>query len=146
MTTEPTHQPPQGPRPSSVVLFVHQLDESIAFYRELLNLETRIRTDTATLLGRGDGLQVYLRATGAGGARQAGTVGLQYVFWTAVDRDDLDRCEQLLKDRKVLVSAWESEGFRVVEGRDPSDSPVMISFPGPESVPRHEIMDRIYAW
>ncbi|MEY9850213.1 VOC family protein [Streptacidiphilus sp. MAP5-3] len=141
-----TDQPPQGPRPSSVVLFVHQLDESIAFYRELLKLEPRIRTDTAALLSREDGLQVYLRATGAGGARQAGTVGLQYVFWTAVDRDDLDRCEQLLKDRKVLVSAWEADGFRVVEGRDPSDSPVMISFPGPESVPRHDIMDRIYAW
>lgn len=139
-------QVPQGPRPTSVVLFAYDLDESVAFYRDLLNLELRTRTETAALLAREDGLQMYLRAAGRHGAHTAGGIGVQYVIWTAVDLDDLQRCEALLKARDGHVSSWRAEGFNVIEGRDPSGCPVMLSFPGPETVPRHDIMSRIYAW
>ena len=140
------NQPPQGPRPTSVVLFVYALDESVSFYRDLLNLEVRTQTETAVLLGRADGLQLYLRATGSHGAHSVGGVGVQYVIWTAVDLDDLHRCEELLKARNGHVSTWHAEGISVIEGRDPSDCPVLVSFPGPDAVPRHDIMNRIYAW
>ena len=140
------HQTPQGPQPTSVVLFVYDLDESAAFYSGLLNLEVHAETETAVLLARADGLQLYLRATGSHGAHSVGGIGVQYVIWTAVDLDDLHRCEGLLKARNGHVSTWHAEGFSMVEGRDPSGCPVLLSFPGPDTAPRHDIMNRIYAW
>ena len=141
-----TGHSPLGPQLTSVVLFVRDLDESVRFYRALLNVDVRVQTDTACLLARADGLQLYLRATGRHGSHSAGDVGLQYVIWTATDIDDLSRCEHLLKTGATHTSTWQVDGFTVVEGADPSGTPILLSYPGPESAPRHEIMNRIYSW
>jgi len=34
----------------------------------------------------------------------------------------------------------------MMEGRDPDDMPVLISYPGPERAARKEIISRIYEW
>jgi hypothetical protein len=38
------------------------------------------------------------------------------------------------------------EGFDTLEGRDPDDVPILISYPGPDRIPRGEIISRIYDW
>lgn len=136
----------RGMRPASVVTFVRELDPSVEFYSELLRMEVVTRTATAVLLATPDGWQLYLRSMGGHVEHSLGALGIQYVIWTAADRDDLLRCERLLKARSAHVSTREVEGFTLVEGRDPSHLPLVISYPGPDETGRGEIMSRIYAW
>jgi len=67
-----------GARLDSVVMFVHDLDRSVSFYSDVLNLHVADRSATA------------------------------------------------------------------VEGRDPDDIVVMITYPGPDQAPLHELPVRIY--
>lgn len=67
-------------------------------------------------------------------------------IWTAADEEDLERCERFLRDRSAHVQTMTLDGFRVIEGRDPSRLPVVMTYPGPDEVARHQIMSRIYAW
>lgn len=131
---------------ASVVMFVRDLDVSVDFYRELLGMEVTVRSTTAALLVSADNLQVYLRAMGSDASRALGTVGIQYVIWTAADEQDLRRCEQFLKDAKAHVHTRTGDGFTLVEGSDPSGVPVMVAYPGPDLAVRRKIMTRIYAW
>jgi catechol 2,3-dioxygenase-like lactoylglutathione lyase family enzyme len=65
-----------GARIGSAVMFVQDLDRSVTFYREVLALEVRDRTDTAALL-EGDGSQLILRSMGSGATHPLGAVGVQ---------------------------------------------------------------------
>ncbi|WP_329312120.1 VOC family protein [Streptomyces sp. NBC_01278] len=144
--SEPTGDGPdtRGPRLASVVVFVHDHDASADFYQELLNMEVTVRTATAALLvGRG-GFQVYLRAVGPNAAHPVGHVGAQYVIWTADGPEDFQRCERVLRARSDRVYTRESEGFTLIEGRDPSGLPVLVAYPGPDEVARLEIITRYY--
>ena len=69
-----------GARLDSVVMFVHDLDRSVSFYSDVLNLHVADRSATA------------------------------------------------------------------VEGRDPDDIVVMITYPGPDQAPLHELPVRICGW
>jgi catechol 2,3-dioxygenase-like lactoylglutathione lyase family enzyme len=131
---------------ASVVMFVTDLDRSVKFYSELLDLEPTIRNDTAALLVSSGGCQVYLRCIGTKGTHTLGAVGPQYVLWSAESEADLDRCESLLRAQSNRVSMTQHDGFRMLEGRDPDDEPVIVSYPGPDKLPRHEIVSRIYGW
>lgn len=135
-----------GPRLASVVMFVRDLDRSVEFYRELLKMRVTVRTATAALLVGSDDMQVYVRRMGRV-SHGLGGIGVQYVIWTADSLDDLHRCERLLRERSARTSSREmADGFTVVEGRDPDDLPLVITYPGPSKAVRHEIMQRIYAW
>ncbi|WP_328540322.1 VOC family protein [Streptomyces sp. NBC_00344] len=144
--TSDTRGGSRGMRPASLVTFVRELDPSVEFYRELLLMEVTTRAPTAALLTSADGWQLYLRAMGSHAEHSLGAVGIQYVIWTAADRDDLLRCERLLKARSAHVSTRDVEGLTLVEGRDPSHLPLVVSYPGPDQAVRHEIISRIYAW
>lgn len=135
-----------GVRLASVVMFVHDLDVSVAFYRALLGMEVTVRSPTAALLVSVDDFQLYLRAMGPGATRALGAAGVQYVIWTATDEEDLRRCEALLRDASAHVHTQTGDGFTLVEGRDPNGVPVMVTYPGPDLAVRHRIMARIYAW
>lgn len=131
---------------ASCVLYVFDLDESASFYRDLLGLEVSLRTTTAALMVDGGGDQLYLRALGSNAPHALGGIGLQCMIWTAADAAEFARCEDVLRKREAHVTTGHAEGFDWVEGRDPSDVPVMVSFPGPDEVTRQEIITRIYAW
>ncbi|AEW97895.1 MULTISPECIES: VOC family protein [Streptomycetaceae] len=135
-----------GLRLASVVLFVHDLEESAGFYSGLLGLRTTARETSAALLTGAEGSQVYLREIGPHGEHPMGAVGIQYAIWTARDPDDLRRCEDFLKDRGAYLTTESGDGFTLVEGRDPNGVPVLVSYPGPDRAARREIMTRIYAW
>jgi catechol 2,3-dioxygenase-like lactoylglutathione lyase family enzyme len=135
-----------GVRLGSAVLFVQDLDRSVSFYTEVLALEEADRSTTAALLVSADRAQLILRAMGAGAAHPLGSVGVQYVVWTAAGPADLDRAERALKNRSAHQQNRSSAGVTVVEGRDPDDLPVLIAYPGPDQVPLHELPVRIYGW
>jgi catechol 2,3-dioxygenase-like lactoylglutathione lyase family enzyme len=135
-----------GVRLGSAVLFVQDLDRSVSFYTEVLALDEADRSTTAALLASADGTQLILRAMGSGAAHPLGSVGVQYVVWTAAGPADLDRAERALKNHSAHQESRSSAGVTVVEGRDPDDLPVLIAYPGPEQVPLHELPVRIYGW
>jgi catechol 2,3-dioxygenase-like lactoylglutathione lyase family enzyme len=136
----------QGARLGSVVMFVHNLERSVEFYVHILGLQVADRSTTAALLSNATGTQLVLRAMGPGVGRALGSVGVQYVVWTAADKDDLERCERALQDRTALRETRSHDGVTVVEGRDPDDLMLVISYPGPDQVPLHQLPARIYGW
>jgi predicted thioesterase len=133
-------------RLASAVMFVHELDRSVAFYCELLGLDVTLRDDSVALLVSPDGYQLYLRSMGPNDSHPLGHIGIQYVIWTAQDEEDLRRCERVLRAHSHRVSIQTIDGFTIVEGRGPDDVPVLITFPGPDQAPRHQILQRIYQW
>ncbi|GAB3610016.1 hypothetical protein GCM10027414_21410 [Humibacter ginsengiterrae] len=131
---------------ASAVMFVADLDRSVVFYQELLGLAATNRNDQAALLVSPDGYQLYLRSMGTGAQHPLGGIGIQYVVWTAPSEDDLARCEQVLKAQSPHVTRTSVDGFIMVEGRGPDGVPVVVTYPGPDQAPRHEILQRIYEW
>ncbi|MFI2345867.1 VOC family protein [Streptomyces sp. NPDC019443] len=134
----------RGPRLASVVVFVHDHDESADFYSDLLNMEVTVRTATAALLVGPGGFKLTLRSVGPNASHPAGHVGAQYVIWTADGPDDFQRCERVLRARSDHVYTRPGEGFTVIEGRDPNGLPVLVAYPGPDEVARLEIVARYY--
>ena len=133
-------------RLGSVVMFVNDLAESVDFYSRLLLLEPTVQNDTAALLVDPGCYQLYLTCIGSRASHALGGIGYQYVIWTAASDDDLVRCENVLRSESDHVTLTAHEGFRMVEGRDPDDVPVLVTYPGPDQAPRQEIISRIYDW
>jgi catechol 2,3-dioxygenase-like lactoylglutathione lyase family enzyme len=136
----------KGTRIGSAVMFVQQLDRSIRFYQDVLALEVADQSPTAALLASPEGTELILRAMGSSGAHPLGAVGVQYVVWIAAGRDDLERCERVLKERSAYRETRSDDGVSVVEGHDPDDTVVMIVYPGPDERPLRELPTRIYGW
>jgi catechol 2,3-dioxygenase-like lactoylglutathione lyase family enzyme len=136
----------QGARLGSVVMFVQDLDRSVAFYTEILALKVSDRSPTAALLTSDSGAQLILRAMGSNAPHALGNVGVHYVIWTADGKEDLDRAERALRERSAHRQTRISAGIEAVEGRDPDDLVLMITYPGPDQLPLHELPVRIYGW
>jgi catechol 2,3-dioxygenase-like lactoylglutathione lyase family enzyme len=132
-------------RLGSVVMFVRELDRSVDFYTAVLGLEVVDRSPTAALLSSPTA-QLVLRAMGDNATHPLGAVGVQYAVWTAASQADLDHSEQVLKDRAAHRSTRAGDGHTVVEGRDPDDVVVMVSYPGPDLSPLTRLPARIYGW
>ena len=135
-----------GARLGSAVMFVQNLDRSVSFYTEVLALEVADRSPTAALLVSGGGAQLILRSMGGGAVHALGGVGVQYVVWTAADEADLDRCERVLKKLSAHRETRTGGPATAVEGRDPDDIVVLVTYPGPDRLPLHELPVRIYGW
>jgi catechol 2,3-dioxygenase-like lactoylglutathione lyase family enzyme len=127
-------------------MFVQDLGRSVSFYTEVLAMEVADHSVTAALLISAAGTQLVLRAMGSSAAHALGSVGVQYVIWTAAGDDDLRRCQQALERRSAYIDTRTSGRVAVVEGRDPDNITVMISYPGPDQVPLTELPVRIYGW
>lgn len=121
-------------RIGAAVMFVQQLDRSVDFYTGVLELTVADRSATAALLVSSSGAQLILRAMGSNAVHPLGAVGVQYVVWTVAGLAALERCEQALRDRRAFRQTRASEGSTAVEGRDPDDLVVMITYPGPDQV------------
>jgi len=136
----------QGARLGSVVIFVHDLDRSVEFYTDVLALETADRSPTAALLNSPAGAGLILRAMGQTAPHPLGSVGVQYVVWTAAGQEDLARCERALAGRGAYRDTRGDGGLTVVEGRDPDDIVLMVTYPGPDELPLRKLPVRIYGW
>ena len=135
-----------GLRLASAVMIVTELHRSITFYEELLGWKVTVSADEVALLVGPEGFQLYLRAMGPGTQHPLGFVGIQYLSWTATDEADLQRCEDVLRRQSTRVTRTAGDGFTIVEGHGPDGVPVLVTYPGPDQVPRHEILQRIYSW
>ena len=131
---------------ASAVLFVTELDRSLAFYEELLGWSVTVQDDAVALLVSPDGMQLYLRSGGPSLQHPLGQVGIQYLIWTAIDEADLRRCELFLHENSTRVTKTKCEVFNLVEGRGPDNLPIVITYPGPSQAARSRIMQRIYEW
>ena len=136
----------EGTRVGSVIMFVQDLDRSVNFYADVLALEVADRSPTAALLSHANGMNLILRAMGRAAPHPLGSVGVQYVAWTAAGEKDLARAEDVLAARDAHRETRSHDGVRLVEGRDPDGIPVMICYPGPDQRPLHELPARIYGW
>jgi catechol-2,3-dioxygenase len=114
---------------TSAVIFVRDLDRSKEFYGQLLQLNVELTTGEALLLYAGEGDHVVLRELERSSGATGGVVGVQYLIWTARDPEDLDRCERVLQTWGVHVSTWFDDDIRVVEGRDPDRTPILVTYP-----------------
>ncbi len=133
-------------RLSSAVLSVDDLEASEAFYRTLLKMTTTVRTTSAALLANEGGYQLYLRELGPRAAHGLRGIGIPVVIWTATDGDDLSRCERFLREHSRHVDTVQGDGFALVEGRDPSGLPVVLTYPGPDQLARDQVIPRVYEW
>jgi catechol 2,3-dioxygenase-like lactoylglutathione lyase family enzyme len=127
-------------------MFVHDLDRSVEFYADVLALEVADRSPTAALLTSPGGASLILRAMGQTAPHPLGSVGVQYVIWTAAGEDDLARCERALTRRGAYRDTRGDGGLRVVEGRDPDDIVLVVAYPGPDQLPLRKLPVRIYGW
>ena len=130
----------------TAVMFVSDLDRSVAFYAELLAWTIAVHELDAALLACPDGGQLYLRRRGPRAPHGLGHIGVQYLIWTAPSENELDRCERELTQRSGQVTRTIRDGFTMVEGRGPDHAPILIAYPGPDEAPRHQVMKRIYSW
>ena len=130
----------------TAVMFVSDLDRSVAFYAELLAWTIAVHTVDAALLTSPDGSQLYLRRRGPRAPHGLGHIGVQYLIWTAASENDLSRCERMLRRQPGQVTRSTPDGFGVIEGRGPDNCPILIAHPGPQEAPRHQVMQRIYQW
>ena len=131
---------------ATAVMFVSDLDRSVAFYAELLAWTIAVRTIDAALLTSPDGFQLYLRRRGPRAPHGLGHIGVQYLIWTAASVSDLGRCERILRRQSGQVTRSTLDGFTVIEGRGPDNCPILVAYPGPQEAPRHQVMQRIYQW
>ena len=136
----------EGIRLRAAIMFVRNLETSVAFYRELLDLEVVDRSPTAALLGSTDGSQLVLRAFGDNAVRSLGSVGIQYLTWSTATRADLDRRTEILRRQSAYRETRTDHDVAVVEGRDPDDVPVLIVYAEDKGQPMRELPTRIYAW
>lgn len=136
----------EGIRLSGAVMFVRNLDRSVSFYRELLGLEVADASPTAALLVNGDGSQLVLRAFGQNAPHALGSIGPQYLTWTAASKADLDQLAEALRRHSAYRETRTEGEITVVEGRDPDDLVVMIIYSGPGRSPMSRLPARIYAW
>ncbi|MBH0054283.1 hypothetical protein I6E74_08895 [Salinibacterium sp. SWN139] len=133
-------------RLTSAVTFVSDLDRSVTFYCDLLGLTCSILDESAALLVGPENYELYLRGKHAQPSRVLGSVGIQYLIWSAESLEEFERCEEALRRESVHVRRERLDDFEVVEGRDPDHLPVMVVFPGPDESVRHAIIPRIYSW
>jgi len=141
-----TMLPVAGMRLASLVMFVSDLAASVSFYQKLLRAQVTAIDGTAALLVLADGNQIYLRDIGTRGTHTLGGMGVQYMLWSANTQEEFLRCQDELRRLSPKAALTKHEGFEMMEGRDPDDLPVLISYPGPEQVPRSDIIARIYEW
>jgi catechol-2,3-dioxygenase len=136
----------EGIRLSAAVLFVRNLDASVTFYCELLDLKVTDSSPTAALLGSADGWQLVLRASGSNAGQPLGSLGVQYLTWSTASRADLDHRAEILRRHSAYTETRTDHDVAVVEGRDPDDLPVMIVHGGDSGPMMRHLPARIYAW
>ena len=132
-------------RLTAAVMFVRNLQPSADFYRQLLELDVALETDEALLLSASDGQHLVLRALEPA-PRLSGALGVQYLVWAATDSDELDRCEHLLQTWNAHVSTSIEEGVKVVEGRDPDRTPILLTYPSRPGIALTRLPTRVYTY
>ncbi|OYD61163.1 hypothetical protein BDB13_6111 [Rhodococcus sp. OK302] len=128
-------------RISSCLMHVSNLDRSVNFYRDVFHCTVTIHESDAALLLTPSGFQMYLRAHDAGRGREIGDVGVDQIIWSADSEEELRLIEQRLRIHYPSTYSNTQDGIRFVDGIDPDNIRVLITYPTPEQLPRN-VIDR----
>lgn len=128
---------------ASSVLFVSELDRSLAFYRDVFACEVALHDQDAALLLAPGGFQIYLVARG-GREHPSGGIGYQFLMWATDSPEGLDHFTQALQDHGHYTDTHVSGGVSFVEGHDPDGIRVVIAHPSPKQRPRSILDARFY--
>jgi catechol-2,3-dioxygenase len=112
-------------RLNHAVLFVRDVDRSVAFYRDLLGFEVLTQAPNAAFLrapGSTNDHDLGLFAVGAqAGSSEAGRsrVGLYHLAWEVDTLQELARFEEVLKQHGALVGASNHGTTKALYAHDP---------------------------
>lgn len=129
---------------ASSVIFVSELDRSLAFYRDVFGCEVAIRELDAALLLAPGGFQVYLIAKGSRTEHPTGGIGHEFLMWATDSVAGLEHFAQALRDCGCYSDTHTSGGVQFVEGHDPDGIRVVVAYPSPQERPRSLLDSRFY--
>jgi catechol 2,3-dioxygenase-like lactoylglutathione lyase family enzyme len=143
--TSEGHPVTSGGRVTSSLMFVSDLDRSVAFYREVFLCEVTVHAHDAVLLLTPGGFQLYLIARGSGSWHPSGGIGLQCLIWTVDNTEELAAVESAIERRAGATRRFTSAGVTFVGGRDPDGTRVLVAHPCPRELPRSIVDTHLYA-
>ena len=120
---------------------VSGLDRSVNFYRDVFDCHVAIHESDAALLLSPGGFQIYLRAHEAGRERRINDVGVEQIIWSADSEEGLQLIEQRMRAHYPGTYSDTLNGIIFVDGVDPDNIRVLITYPTPKQLPR-EVRDR----
>jgi catechol 2,3-dioxygenase-like lactoylglutathione lyase family enzyme len=130
---------------TSTIIFVADLRRSVDFYERVFGCRVSLLEDDAALMLAPDGFQLYLVSRGPRSSRASGSLGEQYFTWAVDSMDDLNQIAAELKTTNDYIDSHETEGVTFVQGRDPDDGRIIISYPSPRDHPRTSLDSRFYS-
>lgn len=129
---------------ASSVMFVSQLDRSVAFYRDVFTCEVAVRDQDAALLIAPGGFQIYLVSKGSRTPHASDSIGPQYLMWATDSAEALEHIEGALREHDSPAYRYTSGGVTFVRGRDPDGIRVVVAHPSPEERPRSLVGIHLY--
>src|SRR5215213_3797138 len=113
-------------RLNHAVLYVRELERSVAFYRDALGFRTKVEIPgRAAFLQAGAStndhdLGIFAVGDGAGPSTAGrATVGLYHLAWEVDTLDELERLARVLSERGALVGASDHGSTKSLYARDP---------------------------
>jgi catechol 2,3-dioxygenase-like lactoylglutathione lyase family enzyme len=128
-------------RIASCLMRVSDLDRSVNFYRDVFQCHVAIHEPDAALLLTPDGFQIYFRTREASRTRGITDIGVEQIIWSASSEEELHRIEQRLRTHYPSTYTNTLHEISFVDGIDPDDIRVLITYPTPQQLPR-EVIDR----
>lgn len=128
-------------RVASCLMRVSGLERSVSFYRDVFECIVTLREPDAALLLTPDGFQLYFRTHEASRTRGIDDVGVEQIIWSAGSEAELHRIEQRLRTHDPSTYTNTLNGISFVDGVDPDQNRVLITYPTPAQLPR-EVIDR----
>jgi catechol 2,3-dioxygenase-like lactoylglutathione lyase family enzyme len=129
---------------ASSVMFVGQLDRSVAFYRDVFTCKVAIHDQDAALLIAPGGFQIYLVSKGSRTTHASVSIGPQYLMWATDSAEALEHMEGALRGHGAPTYRYKSGGVTFIRGRDPDGIRVVIAHPSPEKQPRSLVGTHLY--
>jgi catechol-2,3-dioxygenase len=135
-------------RLNHAVLYVRDVERSVAFYSEVLGFRTVLALPGAVFLqaeGSTNDHDLGLFQIGAGaGESQAGraTVGLYHLAWEVDTLDELDRLAQRLAERGALVGASDHATTKALYAKDPDGLEFEVSWLLPADLITEDVLAR----
>jgi catechol-2,3-dioxygenase len=135
-------------RLNHAVLYVRDVERSVAFYSEVLGFRTVLALPGAAFLqaeGSTNDHDLGLFEIGAAaGESQAGraTVGLYHLAWEVDTLDELERLAQRLAERSALVGASDHATTKALYARDPDGLEFEVSWLLPANLITEDVLAR----
>jgi|SRR5215813_13373679 len=134
-------------RLNHAVLYVRDVERSVAFYAEVLGFRTIMgmpgKAAFLQAAGSTNDHDLGLFAVGAGaGPSQAGraTVGLYHLAWEVDTLAELQRIEQLLVEHRALVGGSDHGTTKALYARDPDGIEFEVSWLVPADLVTDEVL------